>query len=353
MKGVSPIRIDLASDTLTKPTPGMREAMAQADVGDDVFGEDPTVRLLEERIAHLLGKQSALFVPSGTMSNQIALRLHCRPGDEVLCDANCHIFCYEQAGYAQLASAAVRPIDGPEGIIQLEQLTDKIQPDNVHSPITRLLCMENTHNRAGGRVLPYEGVAAICGWAAEKGLSRHLDGARLLNAVVATGIAAADWAQHFDTVNTCFSKGLGAPVGSALSGSADMILQARRHRKLLGGGMRQAGILAAAALYALEHHVDRLAEDHAKAQVVADAIRQTDGLQLAFETADTNLVIFDVAVEWGTAAEFCGSMQEQGVRMLPLGAQRVRAVTHLDVSVGECQEVAELLPRISGEGPPS
>ncbi len=343
MKGVSPIRIDLASDTLTKPTPGMREAMARAEVGDDVFGEDPTVRQLEQRLATLLGKESALFVPSGTMSNQIALRLHCRPGDEVLCDANSHIFNYEQAGYAQLAGAAVRPIDGHGGVIHLEQLVDKIRPDDVHFPTTRLMCLENTHNRGGGRILPYDGVAAICAWAAEHGLARHLDGARLMNAVVASGISAADWAQHFDTVNICFSKGLGAPVGSALCGSTEAIHQARRHRKLLGGGMRQAGILAAAALYALEHHVDRLVEDHAKAQLIANAVRQIDGLQLPFEPVDTNLVVFDVAAERGTAAEFCDSLREQGVRMLPVATQRVRAVTNLDVTMEACEEAGEML----------
>ncbi len=343
MKGVSMPRIDLLSDTLTKPTPGMREAMARAEVGDDVFGEDPTVRQLEERLAALLGKESALFVPSATMSNQIALRLHCRPGDEVLCDANCHIFNYEQAGYAQLAGTAIQPIPGPAGVIELEQLVDKIRPDNVHFPVTRLICLENTHNLCGGRILPYDGVVAICAWAVENGLTRHLDGARLMNAVVASGIAAADWSQHFDTVNVCFSKGLGAPVGAALSGTTEAIRQARRHRKLLGGGMRQVGIIAAGALYALEHHVDRLAEDHAKAQVIADAVRQTDGLKLSYETVDTNIIVFEVDKQRGTAADFCDSIRQQGVRMLPMASQRVRAVTHLDVTMDECREVAEIM----------
>ncbi len=353
MKGVSMPRIDLLSDTLTKPTPGMREAMARAEVGDDVFGEDPTVRQLEERLAALLGKESALFVPSATMSNQIALRLHCRPGDEVLCDANSHIFNYEQAGYAQLTGAAIQPIHGPAGVIELEQLVDKIRPDNVHFPVTRLICLENTHNLCGGRILPYDGVAAICAWAVEHGLARHLDGARLMNAVVASGIAAADWSQHFDTVNICFSKGLGAPVGAALSGTTEAIRQARRHRKLLGGGMRQVGIIAAGALYALEHHVDRLAEDHAKAQVIADAVRQTDGLKLSYETVDTNIIVFEVDKQRGTAADFCDSIRQQGVRMLPMKSQRVRAVTHMDVTMDECREVAELLPQIVALGPPS
>jgi len=335
MKGVSPPRIDLLSDTVTKPTPAMREAMACAEVGDDVFGEDPTVRRLEEQLSALLGHQDAVFVPSGTMSNQIALRLHCRPGDELICEAR----------HAQLSGLAILPIAGNAGVIELAQLDDKIRPDNVHFPVTRLLTLENTHNRCGGRVLPYDNVSAICRWAKEHGLATHLDGSRLFNAVAASGIPAADWSQHFDTVNICFSKSLGAPVGSALSGTAEMIRVARRHRKLLGGGMRQSGILAAAALYALEHHVDRLPEDHAKAQVIADAIRQSDGLELAFETVDTNIVIFEVAERLGTAADFCDALRQQGVRMMPVSRQRVRAVTHLDVSLEDCREVAEILCR--------
>jgi threonine aldolase len=343
MKGVSSPRIDLASDTVTKPTPAMREAMARAEVGDDVFGEDPTVRQLEERLAALLGKEDAIFVPSGTMSNQIALRVHCRPGDEVICEASCHILNYEQAGHAQLSGLAILPIVGRAGVLEIAQLEDKLRPDNVHYPVTRLVALENTHNRCGGKILPYDNVAAVCGWAREHGLATHLDGSRLFNAVVATGIPAAEWSQHFDTVNICFSKGLGAPVGSALCGTADAIRVARRHRKLLGGGMRQAGILAAAALYALEHHVDRLAEDHAKAQVLAKAVRQADGLELSFPTVDTNIVIFDIAERFGTAADFCDSLRQQGIRMMPIARQRVRAVTHLDVSLEKCQEVAKIL----------
>ncbi len=339
MKGVPP-RIDLASDTVTRPTDAMREAMAAAPVGDDVFGEDPTVLKLERCLAEMLGKQAAIFVPSGSMSNQIALRVHCRPGDEVLCDANCHILQYEQAGHAQLSGLSMQPIPGRGGIIHLEQLQDKIQPDDVHRPVTRLVCLENTSNRGGGRVLPYEGVEAICQWAAGQGLARHLDGARLFNAVVASGIAADRWAQHFDTVSICFSKGLGAPVGSALCGTEEMIHLARRHRKLFGGGMRQAGIIAAGALHALEHHVKRLAEDHAKAQVIVQAVTETEGLQLAYDAVDTNIVIFDIAEDRGTAKQFCAELAEQGVRMLPIGPQRVRAVTHLDVTLEECEEVA-------------
>ena len=342
MKGAPP-RIDLASDTVTRPSAAMREAMAGAEVGDDMFGEDPTVRELEETVAALLGKEAAMFVPSGTMSNQIGLRLHCRPGDEVLCDANCHILHYEQAGYAQLAGLAMQPIPGEGGLLKLEQLEDKIRPDDVHFPVTRLVCLENTHNRGGGRVLPYEGVVEICHWAKEQGLARHLDGARLFNAVVASGIAAAEWAQHFDTVSVCFSKGLGAPVGSALCGTADAMKQARRHRKVLGGAMRQAGIIAAGALYALQNNVERLAEDHAKAQAIADAVRETEGLELTYGQVDTNIVIFTVDAKLGTAEEFCARLAEQGVRMFDIGADRVRAVTHLDVSQAECAEGAGML----------
>lgn len=343
MKGVLPPRIDLLSDTITRPTPEMRAAMAAAEVGDDVFGEDPTVNRLEEHISGRLGKEAALFMPSGTMSNLIGLLVHCGKGDEFICEAGCHIFNYEQAGYAQVGGIAVQPILGERGIIRVDQLQDKIRGSNDHSARTRLICLEQTHNRAAGSILPYEAVAEICAWGHDQGLACHLDGARLFNAVVASGISATDWAQHFDTVSVCFSKGLGAPVGSALCGTAAKIKLARRMRKLLGGGMRQIGILAGAALYALEHHVDRLAEDHAKARVLADAVRHAPGLKLQCDPVDTNIVIFEVAEELGTAVEFCDSLLEQGVRLSPISRQKVRAVTHLDVTLAECEEVAEML----------
>ncbi len=355
MKGVSPnpvrnsplqkgpARIDLLSDTLTQPTPGMRNAMVAAEVGDDVFGEDPTTLALEARIAALLGKEAALFMPSGTMSNLIGLLVHCSPGDEFLCDANCHIFNYEQAGYAQVGGLGVQPICGENGVLTVDQLLDQVRGDNDHQARTRLVCLEQTHNRAAGRVLPYDGVVEICAWAQAHGLARHLDGARLFNAVVASGIPASDWAQHFDTVSVCFSKGLGAPVGSALCGPLDKIKQARRRRKMLGGGMRQTGSLAAAALYALEHHIERLAEDHAKAQLLANAVRESDHLALIADQVDTNIVIFTVAKELGTAAEFCEALLAQGIRVYAIGPQKVRAVTHLDVTKEECAEVADVL----------
>jgi threonine aldolase len=336
--------IDLRSDTVTRPSPGMRAAMAEAEVGDDVFGEDPTVRRLEARVAALLGKESALYVPSGTMGNQLGVRIHCQPGDEFLCEANCHIVCYEQGAYAQLFGIAAQTVDGEHGVLQVEQLMGRIRPvNNDHCLRTRLVCLENTHNRGAGRVQPYDTVVEICGWAADNGLARHLDGARLFNAVVATGIPAADWASHFDTISVCFSKGLGAPVGSALIGPADLIRQARRHRKALGGGMRQAGMIAAGALYALEHNIDRLADDHQHARILADAVRATVGLKLSPDVVDTNIVIFEVDAELGTAAAFCARLRDEGVLMNATAPQRVRAVTHLDISREQVERAAEVL----------
>jgi threonine aldolase len=283
----------------------MRAAMAAAEVGDDVFGDDPTVKRLEGHTAELLGKEAAIYVPSGTMGNQLGIRVHCQPGDEFLCETNCHIICYEQGAYAQLFGIAAQTVNGDHGVLRVEQLMGRIRPANEHCVRTRLVCLENTHNRGAGRIQPYDDVAEICGWAAENGLARHLDGARLFNAVVASGISAADWAAHFDTVSVCFSKGLGAPVGSALCGPAELIHQARRHRKALGGAMRQAGIIAAGALYALEHHIDRLADDHANARILGQAVRSSPGLSLDPESVDTNIVIFDVDAELGTATAFC------------------------------------------------
>jgi threonine aldolase len=278
------------------------------------------------------------------MGNQLGVRVHCQPGDEFLCEANCHIVCYEQGAYAQLFGIAAQPVDGEHGVLQVEQLMGRIRPaNNDHCPGTRLVCLENTHNRGAGRVQPYDTVVEICGWAADNGLRRHLDGARLFNAVVATGISAADWASHFDTISVCFSKGLGAPVGSALVGPADLIRQARRHRKALGGGMRQAGIIAAGALYALDHNIERLAEDHQHARLLAEAVRATPGLKLDPDVVETNIVIFDVDAELGTAAAFCARLRDEGVWMNSIAPQRIRAVTHIDVSRAQVEHAAEVL----------
>jgi threonine aldolase len=323
--------------------------MANAEVGDDVFGDDPTVKRLEDKIAELTGKEAALYVPSGTMSNQIGLRLHCQPGDEFLCESQCHLYYYEQGAYAQLFGLAVQPVDGDYGILRVEQLVSRIRPENDHCVRTRLVCLENTHNRGAGRIQPYDAIVEICGWAADNGLARHLDGARLFNAVVATRIPAHDWAGHFDTVSICFSKGLGAPVGSALCGPADLIRRARRIRKPMGGGMRQAGIIAAGALYALENNIERLAEDHAHARLIAASIRNSPGLSLDPEYVDTNIVFFKVDEELGTAAAFCARLRDEGVWMMALGPQRIRAVTHLDVSGEQAVHAAKVLHDVAAE----
>jgi len=338
--------LDFRSDTVTRPTPGMRAAIAAADVGDDVFGDDPTTLRLEARAAELLGKEAALFLPSGTMSNQIGVRLHCSPGDEFICEEGCHIYNYEQAGFAQLSGVATRTVQGVFGVVELEQLKGLIRPENDHLARTRLVCLENTHNRGAGRIQPYDTVAAITDWARGAGLATHLDGARLMNAVVASKISAETWSRHFDTVSICFSKGLGAPVGSALAGTRDMIRLARRHRKLFGGGMRQAGILAAGALYALDYHIDRLADDHEMAQALADSIRQLEGLTLCPAEIDTNIVIFKVDARLGTASELVLRMKNEGLLMVTVGPQLIRAVTHLDLRPDDVEQASAILHRI-------
>ncbi len=335
--------LDFRSDTVTRPTAAMRAAMAEAPLGDDVFGEDPTINRLQRQVAELLGKEAALYVPSGTMSNLIGVRMHCRAGDELICEEGCHIYNYEQAGYAQLSGIAARTVPGEHGVMRPEQLEGLIRGGNDHLVRTRLVCLENTHNRGGGRILPYDNVETICRWAHDAGLRTHLDGARLMNAVVATGIEAPRWTQHFDTVSICFSKGLGAPVGSALAGSEELITEARRHRKVLGGGMRQAGVIAAGALYALDHHVDRLAEDHANARRLADGIAEIDHLELQGDTVDTNLLFFRVDPAWGTAADFADRLEQRGLLILALSPTSIRAVTHLDVDAAAVDRAIEVL----------
>jgi threonine aldolase len=341
--------IDLRSDTLTRPTPGMRAAMQAAEVGDDVFREDPTVNRLEERVAAILGKEAALFVPSGTMSNQIGIKAHTQPGDEMLCDVNCHIYNFEAGGPAVLSGVTCRTLEGEHGILDVAQLEGKVRPENDHLVRTRLVCLENTHNRGGGRVYPLEKVQAISRWARQHGLMMHLDGARLWNAVVATGVPAVRWAEWFDSVSVCFSKGLGAPVGSALAGPREYIARARRVRKLFGGGMRQAGVIAAAALYALANHVERLAEDHANAKVIAAAVADTPGLRLEPPEVHTNLIWVAVDPALGTARNVAAALKDRGVLVQAAGPQMLRACTHLDVSRAEAERAAltirETVPR--------
>ncbi|HUE71319.1 MAG TPA: GntG family PLP-dependent aldolase [Pirellulaceae bacterium] len=339
--------IDLRSDTVTRPTPPMRAAMANAEVGDDVIDIDPTIERLQALTAEILGKEAALYVPSGSMSNQIAVRIHCKPGDEFICESGCHIYNYEQGAFAQLSGLVARTVDGKFGVLHVDQLRGLIRPANEHLVGTKLVCLENTHNRGAGKIQPYENVTAICDWAHGAGLRTHLDGARLWNATAATGIPEATWAQHFETVSVCFSKGLGAPVGSALAGPRDMIKEARRHRKLFGGGMRQAGVIAAGALYALQHHRPRLAEDHANAQILADAVRHTDGLTLAPDEVDTNIVIFLADPALGTAAQFQAELKNEGILVYAIGAQQVRMVTHLDVTAEQCRTAGEKIQKVA------
>lgn len=323
--------------------------MAEAEVGDDVYGEDPTVKALERSTAELLGKEAALFVPSGTMANQIAAGVHTGPGDEILCSSTSHIYVWEGGGLARLWGATARTFPGDGGLLSVDDLQGVIRPDDGHYVRTRLLCLENTHNRGGGRVQPLNSVAAASSWARANGLSVHLDGARLMNAVVASGAPASEWSRHFDTVSICFSKGLGAPVGSAIAGPAGLIREAHRLRKVLGGGMRQAGMIAAGALYALEHHVARLADDHEHARILATAVKECDGLSLEHGEVETNLVWVAVDPSIGTAADVVARLRAEGVLVSALGAQVLRACTHLDITREDAELAAAAIVRVASK----
>ncbi|MBN1466902.1 low-specificity L-threonine aldolase [candidate division KSB1 bacterium] len=321
--------IDLRSDTVTQPTPAMRQAMAEAPVGDDVFGEDPTVNELQARIAALCGKEAALFVPSGTMSNQIAINAHTQPGDEVICDYNCHIFNYEGGGAALLSGAQLHPLPGNRGVITAEQIRTAIRPPDHHYAHTRLIELENTHNRAGGAILPLDEIRRIRDLADEFRLAMHLDGARLWNAHIATRISMQEWSAPFDSITLCFSKGLGAPIGSMLVGSVEFIDRAHRYRKMYGGGMRQVGLIAAAALYALDFHLERLADDHRRAYQLARKLVEC-GAQVDLQATQTNIVIADFQA-CGPAIEISAELKAQNILALPISADRIRFVTHLNV----------------------
>ena len=337
--------IALRSDTVTKPTAGMMAAMMAAPVGDDVFGEDPTANALEARTAAMFGLEAGLFVPSGTMANQIAVRVHCRPQDEILLETNSHICLWEAGGAAALSGVTLTTIDSPtgDGRLTADDFADKIRPDDMHSVRTRLVCLENTHNRGGGTVYSPDAMSAITRWARQHKLATHLDGARIWNAIVKTGVSAKVWGQMFDTVNVCFSKGLGTPVGSMLLGPRDLIAHARRIRKLFGGAMRQIGFLAAACDYALDRHIDRLAEDHANAKVVSDAVAEVPGFALTPPEVETNLVWFTVDSRHVGAKEVAERLKAKGVLVAPLGTRVIRAVTHLDVSREQCAKAAEAI----------
>lgn len=323
--------IDLRSDTITKPTVAMREAMARAEVGDDVFGDDPTVKELEKETAALLGKEAALFVPSGTMANQIAVRAHTEPGDELIIEAQSHIYYYEGGGPAALSGVMCRCINGRRGVFSAEELETALRPADQHFPRTRLVSIENTHNRGGGKIWPMTELKSVAAMARKHGLSMHLDGARLWNASVASGVAERDYAALFDSISVCFSKGLGAPIGSTVVGSKTFIDRARRFRKMFGGGMRQAGIIAAGALYALRNHRARLAEDHANARVLAEGLAAIPGLEVNPSEVETNMVRFGVRSM--SAPEFAEKLRARGVLALPTDPRTIRAVTNLMVSI--------------------
>jgi threonine aldolase len=331
--------IDLRSDTVTRPTEGMRRAMLEAPVGDDVFGEDPTVNRLEEYVADLLGKEASLYAPSGTMTNQIGVQVNTNRGEEVLLHEGSHIFVYEAGAPAMLSSVQLRILPGENGILASETVRAAVRPRDVHFPRSSLLCLENTHNTAGGKVFPLEDFAAVAETAKEHGLKVHLDGARLFNAQAATGIPAREWCSHADTVSVCSSKGLGAPVGSLLAGDEETISEARRARKAFGGGMRQAGIIAAASLYAFENNVERLSEDHKRARNLAAGLREAG---YDAREPDTNLVL--VAVD--DPPEFLRALAREDVLATPGKPGFVRLCTHLDVGDNDIETAVEAATRI-------
>jgi threonine aldolase len=341
--------IDLRSDTVTRPSPDMRRAMGEAEVGDDVFGEDPTVNRLQERAAALLGKQAALYVPSGSMANQIALQLHCRPGEEVVVGEGAHNYLYEAGAAGGLAGVQFA-IVGRGGMYTAADVEAAFKPESNHSfAPTRLVCVENTHNRGGGRIWRQTEVEAVAAFARSKGLGLHLDGARLCNAAVALGVPPAELAAPFDTASLCFSKGLGAPVGSVIAGSRADMYRAHRIRKMMGGGMRQAGILAAAALYALEHNVERLAEDHANAKLLGERLAGVNGLQVDVAALETNIVMVDLGPALPAAELFARGLRDRGVLCLAIAPRRLRLVTHLDVSRADCERAAGLFAEVAAE----
>lgn len=339
--------IDLRSDTVTVPTDGMRKAMARAEVGDDVYGEDPTVNRLQEMGAALLSKRFALFVPSGTMANQLAIRSQTQPGQEVIVESTSHIVRYEQGAAGALAGVQLHWVPGERGIISAEQVEAAIRPADPHSISTALICLENTHNAGGGTIYPLATIEKIRAIAAKRGIPMHLDGARLMNAVAATTLPPASYGQHFETVSLCLSKGLGAPVGSLLiSSDRQLIDRARRFRRMYGGAMRQAGILAAAGIYALEHHVARLTDDHTHAKKLARLLQQIPSVQIAPQHVETNIVIFEVTGQRRTPAEIVAALKEYGVLINPIGGLSYRAVTHLNISLKQIEEAGAVFTRV-------
>ena len=341
MKNIS---IDLYSDTITRPTKEMRRFISEAEVGDEQKKEDPTVNRLVEMVCELIGKEDAIFLPTGTMCNQIAVRVFCGAGDEIIMDQTAHVANNEVAGAAALSGASILPLHGQRGIFTASQVEAVIRPDKLHHPSSRMVLIEQTSNAGGGAIWPLETIQEISALAKEHGLAMHMDGARLFNASIATGISPKEYADNFDSVYIDFTKGLGAPVGSALAGSKDFISQAWRWKHQFGGAMRQAGIIAAAAVYALEHHIDRLSDDHRNAQTLAHGLADLKGITV--EPVETNLVFADVSGLGLTAAQFNEILQEHGLRVSAPGKYRFRAVTHLDVSESQIDEALVIFRKV-------
>ena len=333
--------IDLRSDTVTRPTQKMRQAMAEAEVGDDVYGEDPTVNLLEAEAAKVFGREAAIFVPSGSMGNQIAIRLHTEHGQEVICESRSHVLDWEMAMMAAFSGCQARTVEGERGVMTWEKIRKAIGPKIYYRQPTGLICMENTHNMAGGTVTRLDVLQEVWDGAKAAGLPVHLDGARVFNAASALGLSVAELTKGFDTVMFCLSKGLGAPVGSMLLGTKRQIERARSLRKALGGGMRQAGVLAAAGLIALREMPRRLGEDHANARLLAEAVANAGAAEIDLEAVQTNIVIFSLKRS-GDAAAFCAALKEKGVLASAIGPNTVRFVTHYDVSREMCEEAAAI-----------
>lgn len=337
--------IELRSDTFTKPGPGMMGAMMNADTGDDVFGEDPTVNKLEAMVAEMFGKEAAIYSPTGTMSNQIAIKCHTQPGDEVICEKQAHVYIYEGGGIAFNSGSQVKALEGDRGRITARQVAEVINPDDVHKARTSLVCLENTSNRGGGSCYDFSEIEEIAGVCKEYKLALHLDGARLFNALVARGETPLQYGKVFDSISICLNKGLGCPIGSVLIGSRDYIKRARRVRKVFGGGMRQAGFMAATAIYALDHNVQRLELDHLHAKQLGDALLSTRFVKQVMPV-ETNIVIAELRPEF-TAKSFCDSLADQQIFALPIAKDKIRMVTHLDVS----EEMVRYAISIIGEMP--
>ena len=334
--------IDLRSDTVTKPSIGMLKAMVGADVGDDVYGEDPTVNKLQKRIAKMFGKEDALFVPSGTMGNEVCIKVHTHPGDEIIVEQDSHIFVYETAGPSLLAGVQMNPIAGKSGNMTVEQIKRAIRPKAYYLPTTKLICIENTHGRSSGSIIPIDEIKKIHALAVKENIRMHLDGARLWNASVASGISVKKYAQYFDTISVCFSKGLGAPIGSIIIGSGDIIEQARVYRKIFGGGMRQVGILAAAALYALDNNIDRLKEDHKKAFHFATELSELRQFIINMDEVQTNMVMIDIHHTGKTQKEVLKLLKNNGILLTPERNTSIRAVMHMNVSLLQVKETVKV-----------